>query len=374
MRIVLPLVILLALPMSAAAQNLLISEIMQNPRDVNDSAGEWFEVFNPTTAAIDLEGWTIRDDDSDSHVITASVVVPAGGFAVLCRNADPGTNGGLTCDYEYASFQLANGADEVILEDPSGTEVDRVAYDGGSLWPDPNGASMVFNGQPTDDNNDPAFWVEALERQATYTGAGTDLGSPGSAGSLQSALPVELTAFEATLHEGTVRLSWTTASELNNAGFEVQHSVDNMTFAPLGFVEGHGTTTLRQHYDYPVSGLPPGRHVFRLKQVDYDGTFAYSPTVEVTLDLAGTFHLSEAYPNPFNPSTRFTVTVPTRQHVVVAVYSLLGRRVRVLFDGVLEAQVPQTITFEAGDLPSGVYLYRATGTSFSATRPVTLLK
>ncbi len=294
MRIVLPLVILLALPMSAAAQNLLISEIMQNPRDVNDSAGEWFEVFNPTTAAIDLEGWTIRDDGSDSHVITAS--------------------------------------------------------------------------------NDPAFWVEALERQATYTGAGTDLGSPGSAGSLQSALPVELTAFEATLHEGTVRLSWTTASELNNAGFEVQHSVDNVTFAPLGFVEGHGTTTLRQHYDYPVSGLPPGRHVFRLKQVDYDGTFAYSPTVEVTLDLAGTFHLSEAYPNPFNPSTRFTVTVPTRQHVVVAVYSLLGRRVRVLFDGVLEAQVPQTITFEAGDLPSGVYLYRATGTSFSATRPVTLLK
>ena len=79
--------------LAASPGDVIVNEIMQNPSAVSDSAGEWFEVYNTTGSAIDLDGWTIRDDDIDSHVIAVSVIVPAGGYAVLGNNADFATNG-----------------------------------------------------------------------------------------------------------------------------------------------------------------------------------------------------------------------------------------------------------------------------------------
>ena len=88
-------------------------------------------------------------------------MVPAGGFLVLARNSNSATNGGFSADYQYSSFFLANGDDEVILEDGNGTEVDRVEYDGGPTFPDPNGAAMALS-DPTLDNNDGASWCTAF--------------------------------------------------------------------------------------------------------------------------------------------------------------------------------------------------------------------
>lgn len=190
---------------------------------------------------------------------------------------------------------------------------------------------------------------------------------------ITDALPVELVSFTALQDHGTVLLSWETASETNNAGFEVQMQVDGR-YQPLGFVDGYGTTTEAQSYQYRLEGLTPGTHRFRLKQIDFDGTFEFSPEVEVTVALIGDYTLSEAFPNPFNPVTQFTLTVSRTQHVVVSAYNLLGQQVATLFEGTLDANAPQTIRFEAADLPSGLYLYRAQGETFSATRQVTLLK
>jgi hypothetical protein len=80
---------------------LVINEIMQNPDAVGDDAGEWFEIYNPTGAAVDIDGWTIRDDGIDNHLINngGPLLVPAGGYVVLGNNADSGTNGGVTVDY-----------------------------------------------------------------------------------------------------------------------------------------------------------------------------------------------------------------------------------------------------------------------------------
>ncbi|MCB0060682.1 MAG: lamin tail domain-containing protein, partial [Caldilineaceae bacterium] len=157
---------------------LVINEIMQNPSAVADDSGEWFELYNPTNAAIDIDGWTIRDDGSDSHVINngGPLNVPASGYLVLCNNATSGTNGGLACDYSYgSSWFLANGDDEVVLLDTSATEIDRVTYDGGPDFPDPNGASMCLT-DPTADNNIGSNWVES-----TTAYGGGDLGTPGAA-------------------------------------------------------------------------------------------------------------------------------------------------------------------------------------------------
>ncbi len=152
--------------------DVVINEIMQNPAAVSDSAGEWFEVFNTTSSPIDLNGLVIRDADFDSHTISSSVIVPAGGFAVLGRNSDSGTNGGVTVDYQYAGFFLGNSSDEVVILDGT-TEIDRVDYDNGATFPDPNGASMALFG-PSLDNNVGSNWCTS---PSPY-GAG-DSGTPG---------------------------------------------------------------------------------------------------------------------------------------------------------------------------------------------------
>jgi predicted extracellular nuclease len=155
---------------------IVINEIMQNPAAVFDSEGEWFELYNAGTSDVDINGWTIRDDGIDSHVISngGPLLVPAGGYLVLGNNADSGTNGGAPVGYQYSSFFLSNGDDEVVLEDGSGIEVDRVNYDGGPVFPDPTGASMALT-DPALDNNAGENWCES----STPFGAG-DKGTPGA--------------------------------------------------------------------------------------------------------------------------------------------------------------------------------------------------
>jgi PKD repeat protein/endonuclease/exonuclease/phosphatase family metal-dependent hydrolase len=165
---------------------LMITEVMQNPYSVPDAAGEWFEVYNPTAAPVNMNGWTIRDDGTDSHIITGNLIVPAGGFAVLGINSNSSVNGGYTCNYQYSTFFLGNSGDEIILVDPSNNEIDRIEYDGGPTWPDPNGASMVFTGTPSADNNISTNWTTATVRELSYTGTTGDKGSPGTNGTGQN--------------------------------------------------------------------------------------------------------------------------------------------------------------------------------------------
>ncbi len=175
---------------TANAGDLVITEIMYDPGfpDVNDAEGEWLEVFNTTGSDIDIEYWTLRDQDFDSHVIDnggAGVVVPAGGFAVLGNSADTSLNGGYTANYVFNgtfgtpwAFLLSNSGDEIELVDGAGTVVDGVAYTGGTPWPDGNGESIQLDAAATDAtlNDDPANWCVAV----TGFGAANQLGSPGS--------------------------------------------------------------------------------------------------------------------------------------------------------------------------------------------------
>lgn len=166
--------------------NLMITEIMQNPFAVGDATGEWFEVFNPTSVPVNMNGWKIKDNGTDLHIIATNLIVPSGGFAVLGVNSSSAVNGNFTCNYQYSTFFLANADDEIILLDPSNNEIDRVEYDGGPNWPDPNGASMVFTGTPADDNNISANWITATLRENSYVGTSGDKGSPGTNGTGQN--------------------------------------------------------------------------------------------------------------------------------------------------------------------------------------------
>ncbi|MBD3225016.1 MAG: T9SS type A sorting domain-containing protein [Caldithrix sp.] len=157
--------------------DIVINEIMQNPSAVGDTDGEWFELFNTSDSDIDINGWKIADLGSDEHIIDngGPLTIASNDYLVLGRNGDTGTNGGVTVDYVYSSFLLSNSEDEVILYQSDGTtEIDRVEYDGGASFPNPNGASMELN-NPQNDNNDGSNWSEAT----TSFGDG-DFGTPGS--------------------------------------------------------------------------------------------------------------------------------------------------------------------------------------------------
>ncbi|MAE69879.1 MAG: hypothetical protein CME06_05360 [Gemmatimonadetes bacterium] len=159
-----------------AGADLVITEIMQNPAAVTDSNGEYFEVYNSGASAVDMDGYTIVDNDSDDFVVSGTLLVPAGGYVVFGKSANDTTNGGVAVDYEFgSSMALANGGDEIVIMDADSLELDRVEWDGGPLFPDPTGASMSL-GCYLADNNDGANWFESM---LTSYGDG-DFGTPGA--------------------------------------------------------------------------------------------------------------------------------------------------------------------------------------------------
>ncbi|KAA3606164.1 MAG: lamin tail domain-containing protein [Calditrichaeota bacterium] len=164
--------------------DVIVTEIMQNPSAVSDNNGEYFEVYNTTTSAINIDGWVMRDNGSNTHTIDngGSLMVPANGYLVLGLNSNTATNGGVSVDYQYSSWSLANGDDEVILEE-GGIIIDEVYYDGGPNFPDPTGISMELL-DINSDNNVGANWAEAL---SAWTGSAGDFGSPGTVNTVANA-------------------------------------------------------------------------------------------------------------------------------------------------------------------------------------------
>ena len=176
---------------------------------------------------------------------------------------------------------------------------------------------------------------------------------------MDSALPVELTRFVATADGADALLHWDTASETNNAGFEVQVDA-GAGFTATGWLPGHGTTPESHRYAYRAEDLTAGTYRFRLKQVDFDGAFAFSPTVELTFAPRG-YTLTAS--STFGDHAEVRLAVERSQHVQVALYDLLGREVQVLHDAVVEGTAMLSLT--GASLPSGVYFIRAAGETFS---------
>jgi hypothetical protein len=190
----------------------------------------------------------------------------------------------------------------------------------------------------------------------------------------QDPLPVELSSVEATVHGDQITLHWTTASETNNAGFDIELELGTDIFEKVGHVEGYGTTLEPREYTYTVSDLSPGRYVFRLKQIDFDGAFAYSETVAATVALPDQFVLESAYPNPFNPSTTIRFAVATEQGVTLTLIDAHGRRVRTLYQGDVAANESHLVRIDGEGLASGSYVVRLAGNGFVATERVVLAK
>jgi hypothetical protein len=187
-------------------------------------------------------------------------------------------------------------------------------------------------------------------------------------------VPVELTSFTGNVNNfGQVVLNWETASELNNQGFEVERKTEGSEFRPVGFVEGHGTTTQRNTYSYIDKFAENGTNYYRLKQIDFNGQYAYSDVVEVDVNGPLTFNLEQNYPNPFNPSTSIKYSVPETGNIRLSVFNIVGEEVAVLVDGFTQAGFYE-VTFDASNLSTGVYLYKLQSANSVQTKKMMLLK
>jgi len=185
-------------------------------------------------------------------------------------------------------------------------------------------------------------------------------------------VPVELTSFTASADYGVVELSWITATETNNQGFEVQRSAGG-EFETIAFVNGNGTTTQPQAYSYTDRAVNVGSYSYRLKQVDFDGTFEYSGVVEVDVPTPAVFAMDQNYPNPFNPSTMISFRLAVDSKVSMTVFNVLGQEVASLLNGNLVAGSHQ-VNFDASSLNSGVYMYRIEASGIDGTNFVDVKK
>ncbi|OGU82228.1 MAG: hypothetical protein A2W11_10630, partial [Ignavibacteria bacterium RBG_16_35_7] len=186
-------------------------------------------------------------------------------------------------------------------------------------------------------------------------------------------VPVELTSFTASANGKEVTLNWSTATELNNLGFEIQRSTEGKEFFTVGFVSGYGTTTELQNYSYADKNLNNGKYYYRLKQVDYDGSYEYSDVVEVEWRAFNSYLLEQNYPNPFNPTTTIGFGIQNKSNVKITVLNSIGEEVAVVLNEEREAGYHQ-VEFNAENLPSGVYFYQINSGEFIQTKKMLLLK
>ena len=185
-------------------------------------------------------------------------------------------------------------------------------------------------------------------------------------------IPVELSSFTGKQVNDDVILNWSTATEKNNQGFEIQRKAEN-EFYSIGFIEGHGTTTETNNYYFTDHNIQSGTYTYRLKQIDYDGATSFSEEVIVEVSNPASFVLNQNYPNPFNPSTNIKFSTQNAGFTNLSIYNLLGEKVGELVNEVLPAG-EHNYVFNATNLPSGIYVAKLAAGSYNETIKMTLLK
>jgi len=201
-----------------------------------------------------------------------------------------------------------------------------------------------------------------------------------------NALPVQMTKFTVTSKKMNTELQWSTATEVNCYGFEVERRMTSPLSPPyqggdvrggwqkIGFVQGAGTSNSPKDYSYTDASVASGTYAYRLKQIDNDGTFEYSSEAEITLSVPKVFALDQNYPNPFNPSTTINFTLAEDSHVSLRVFDMLGREVATLANGEMKAGEVHNVLFDASRLSSGLYFYRLDAGKSSLVKKLVLMK
>ncbi len=261
---------------------------------------------------------------------------------------------------------------------PSGTVTVAVTYDGGatntpiysSVDPTGNVGPTVISGNFTT----PASGSQNTQLEITFNGNSFNNDNIfWDNMCLEYVVPVELTSFSAEPNGADAELKWSTATETNNKGFDIERMNAGGVFEQIGFVPGFGTTTEPKAYSFVDSKLDAGNYTYRLKQIDFNGSFSYSNTIEVEVSAPSTFALEQNYPNPFNPSTKIRFSIPIETDVRLNVYNTLGQEVAELVNSRLKEGYHE-VNFDAVSLTSGIYFYRLEAEKFVDVKKMIIIK
>ena len=185
---------------------------------------------------------------------------------------------------------------------------------------------------------------------------------------------MELISFSAETDKGLVELKWITATETNNRGFEILRSNDNKNWSIVAFIPGNGTTTIQHTYQYTDEVKITGNYYYKLKQIDYNGEFDFSQTIEAQVVKPSDFILYQNFPNPFNPTTKITFEIPYPSDVRIILYDITGQEIKTITNQKYDAGF-HSVILNADDLSSGVYLYRMTTQSgYTTVKKLTIIK
>ncbi len=423
-RFVTLLFLIVSFGMAQESGEVIMTELLWNPASSEGTtATQIIEIANTTANPINLNGWTIDDEDADGPNTLPNVTLPAYAIAVICGGpaADYNSAFGPTTlvislsDEGQTMFNMSNtpsATSEIIqLRDAGGNLVDEVNYDDASPWPgDPNGVSNYLN-LPKDQmtattNNDGANWALSADGvdggYLSTTNTTWDAVETTSFGNIagDQALPVELVSFVANAGDGQVTLRWSTASELENQGFEILRSEGEAedfrlidSYTTNSGLRGAGTSNMAHEYSFVDKDVFNGvTYSYKLVDVDNNGVRTEHGPVSATpmADIAdpgsgiipAAFALYQNSPNPFNPSTTITFDVPASTSgpvkATLAVYNLLGQKVITLFNGEIEAGSYSAQwngrNSNGLEMPSGIYIYRLSTVSFIESRRMVLMK
>ena len=288
------------------------------------------------------EPYAVLEKTTDGGSTWTELPGPYGGCVPLNVCYVPGTSDGYVITGDVNVNGYAGGS--------------AYTLDGGNTWTNLDNGNycyMTFN-------SDQVGWATTYTTPNFYKYVGPQL-------------PVELTSFTVSSDGNEVLLKWVTASEVNNHGFEIQRSTDGVEFNTVGFVSGHGTTTEQQNYSFADKNLSDGKYFYRLKQMNFNGSFAYSDIVEIEWRAFNSYLLEQNYPNPFNPSTTIGFGIQNKSNVEITILNSIGEEVATLLNEEKEPGYYQ-VEFNAVNLPSGVYFYQLKSGSFVETKKMILLK
>ncbi len=280
----------------------------------------------------------------------------------------PNNNEGIARYYDILPSQNNSGLSAELTFTYSDAELNGIAEsnleffkseDGGTSW-----SEEGFDSRDTNANTVTLSGIEALSRWTL--------------GSTQSPLPVELASFEAQVRKKKILLRWQTASETNNSGFAVQHQPKGKkTWERLGFVESKatgGTTTEAKRYRFDAEDLKVGTHRFRLKQADLSGASTLSDPVTVEIQMEEALRLSVPAPNPVRSVATLSFAVREATETRIALYNVLGQKVRTLYRDTPPAGEAQTIRIDAAGVPSGTYFLQLRAGDRTVTQRLTVVR
>jgi hypothetical protein len=363
---------------------------------------DYIILYNPTSTSVDLSSWSVQYAPSTSSnwlTTTLSGTISAGSYYAIGEHEGSSGNSLPFTPDVTDSHSLATSDGKVALadnvtafstndpqtDDNSAHLIDFVGYGGANSYegsaaaPSPSNTESI---RRLDNRGNQTYGTNGSGWDTNDNGNDFYIATPDNS---NPPLPVELSTFTAKANKLGVQLNWSTATEVNNYGFNVERRPETgngnaaESWVKVGFVKGNGNSNSPKSYSFVDNNPLTGTVEYRLKQIDNDGSFEYSNKVEIKFNSPRQYHLSDNYPNPFNPVTTIKYSVAKKSLVSLKVYDILGRKVKTLEKNKLNPG-KYTIRFHSGDLASGLYIYKLSakpvngGKTFTSAKEMVLLK